>query len=356
MRARVCLCLVLSLCLTGCSGLPTPREMGDMALLRTMGVDQVEAMLQMTVSTGPRAKGIQGEGQEALVLTAAESSLSGAALALQGQSDSYVSFGHVDQLLIGEELAWRDVTGVLDYFARDRELGLGAQLWVVRGGSAQAAVESGGSQGVDSRLSTLRTDGRLGVGSIPRTAGEVYADLLERGSAYVPALGLTDGESPRLEERGYAILKEGRLAGYLEGDSARGLELLANKARADVLEIQLPEQSVTVQITRAATVSRFSSDGENLSINCRVWAQLVEYSHVPVEEELDVLQEKIGGQEEQRVRAALTQLRSWQADCLGLGAKAGMLAPGRWSVLAEEWPHYFGEQIPRITLTVELTR
>lgn len=356
MRRRLCLLLALCLCLTGCSGLPTPREMGDMALLRTMGVDQVEDMLQMTVSTGPRAKGLQGEGQEALVLTAEESSLSGAALELQGQSDSYVSFGHVDQLLVGEELALRDVTGVLDYFARDRELGLGAQLWVIRGESARAAVESGGSQGIDGRLSTLRTDGRMGFAQIPRTAGEVYADLLERGSAYVPALGLISGENPRLEERGYAILKDDRLVGYLEGDSARGLELLANKATADVLEIQLPGQKVTTQITRAATVSRFSSGGESLSITCRVWAQLVEYSHVPGEEELVALQEEIGRQEKQRVEAALTQLCGWQADCLGLGAKAGMLAPGLWSVLAEEWPNRFGEQTFHVALTVELTR
>ena len=53
----------LTLALTGCAGLPQPREMEDVALLRTMGVDRGESQLEMTVSTGPRAKGIQAEGQ-----------------------------------------------------------------------------------------------------------------------------------------------------------------------------------------------------------------------------------------------------------------------------------------------------
>ena len=51
--------------LTGCgkAALPYAREMGDMALLRTMGVDagEKDGNLQVTVSTGKRAAGLQGE-------------------------------------------------------------------------------------------------------------------------------------------------------------------------------------------------------------------------------------------------------------------------------------------------------
>ncbi len=42
--------------------------------------------------------------------------------------------------------------------------------------------------GVEARLSTLQIDGEMGVAAISRTAGEVYADLLELGSAFVPAV------------------------------------------------------------------------------------------------------------------------------------------------------------------------
>ena len=148
--------LLLAVFLTGCSGLPAAREMGDMALLRTMGVDSAPAGVAVTGSTGPRAKGLSAEGEPSLVLTAEQPSLSGACLAMQGQSDSFVFFGYVDQLLVGEELAEAGVRPVLDYFAQDVELGLGAQLWLIRGATAREAVSSAGEEGIDSRLETLQ--------------------------------------------------------------------------------------------------------------------------------------------------------------------------------------------------------
>ena len=83
----------LCLLLTGCGMLPQAREMGDMALLRTMGVDRTESGVSVTVSTGPRAKGVQAEGEAALVLCGEGGSLGGACLALQGRSANYVFFG-----------------------------------------------------------------------------------------------------------------------------------------------------------------------------------------------------------------------------------------------------------------------
>ena len=88
--------LTAVLLLAGCGRavLPYAREMGDMALLRTMGVDlegQTE-QVRVTVSTGKRAAGLQGESQPSLVLSALGNSISGACLSLQALSDSYVFF------------------------------------------------------------------------------------------------------------------------------------------------------------------------------------------------------------------------------------------------------------------------
>ena len=117
------------------------------------------------------------------------------------------------------------------------ELGLGAQLWLVRGERAQTAISSGGDRGVEGRLSTLRTDGKLGVAAVTRTAGEVYTDLMEQGSAFVPALVLSGEEEPALLEQGYGVLIGDRLVGYLDGSAARGLELLASRACAEMVEV-----------------------------------------------------------------------------------------------------------------------
>lgn len=59
------LCGAVMFLLPGCGGerLPYAREMGDMALMRTMGVDTGEGgaeQLHVTVSSGRRARGLQG--------------------------------------------------------------------------------------------------------------------------------------------------------------------------------------------------------------------------------------------------------------------------------------------------------
>ena len=74
-----------------------------MALMRTMGVDQGDdGDVVVTVSSARRARGLQGEGEKPLILSSQRASISAACADMQGQSDSYVFFGHVDQLLLGE--------------------------------------------------------------------------------------------------------------------------------------------------------------------------------------------------------------------------------------------------------------
>lgn len=355
MKKRAAPLLAVCLLLTGCSGLPTAREMGDMALLRTMGVDQAQEGVAVTGSTGPRAKGLQAEGEPALTLEADRPSLSAACLAMQGQSDNYVFFGYVDQLLLGEELARAEVRPVLDYFARDGELGLGAQLWLVRGTTARKAVASGGDQGVDSRLETLQRDSEMGVASITRTAGEIYTDLLELGCAFAPALS-PDGKGG-LEERGYGVLKNGVLTGFLDGEEARGLELLVGGPSSHILEIELPGGGVTVKTSSACTRSELKfQEGVPavLRVVCRIEARLSEYGEHPGAEELELIRAQMETRERERIGAALERMKELRADCVGLGAKAAMLCPAEWRPVQESWPEWFSRVPVEIQVAVKI--
>lgn len=357
MKKRLLPWLAACLLLTGCSGLPTAREMEDMALLRTLGVDPSPAGVAVTGSTGPRARGLQGEGEPALVLTADRASLSAACLAMQGQSDSFVFFGYVDQLLLGEKLAEQGVRPVLDYFSRDAELGLGAQLWLIREASAREALSAGGDEGLDARLETLQNDSEMGIANLTRTAGEVYTDLLELGCAYIPALSPAGDGDALLREAGYGVLKGDVLAGFLEGDPARGLELLAGGPSADILDAELPGGPISVKITSAHTKSTLVFRGNTpsaLKLTCKIEARLSEYRRRPEGEELKELRGELERRERERITAALDRLRAWGTDCAGLGAKAGMSHPARWQAVRADWPEWFSRLPVELEVTVDL--
>ena len=354
------------LLLSGCSAtlLPYAREMGDMALLRTMGVDAGEGdyQVEVTVSTGKRAYGLQGESQPSLILSAQRESLSAACLAMQGLSDSYVFYGYVDQLLLGEELTKRGVWPVLDYFAQDAQLGLGVQMWAIRGANAAQAVQAGGESGVVSRLSTLQTDSEMGAAGASRTAGEVFSDLLERGSAYLPALRIqeTDQEGQTaLLEAGYAVLTDGVLAGYLEGESAKGLELLVNQVPSDVLEVPLSQGRVVVRVTGSALVCTPRMEGEQLTamdLNCRITAEVAEVEGELSQEDLEQVKQAVDSRQQRRLTQALERLQSWGADCVGLGQRLAMANPAQGETLLAAWPEVFPSLPAQVSVETSLTR
>ena len=335
---KLALMLAQCLLLAGCTGLPQPREMGEMALLRTVGVDGMRDGVILTVSTGPRTAGVEGAKEAPLILRGEGRSLSAAAFGLGQKSDKTVFFGYVDKLLLGEDPG--DILDCLGWFAQEGELGLGANVWLLRGGSAAAAVEGGGEQGVEGRLSALELDAELGRSPMTRTAGEIYSALLDRGCAFLPALRMEE----ELTSAGYGILKGEEMVGFLDGDAARGLELLAERPMAGMIEVVLPENRASLRVTGAQLDCRPIFEGDSLQrleLTCRVELKGEQWREPPATWE----REEAGKAAEQALRgnmeSALRTLKEWGTDCVGIGSRAAIAAPWYRDVFEENWSDLF---------------
>lgn len=356
MRRGVVLCLALSLlALSGCGhGLPQAREMDNMALMRTMGVDQGEPSepLLVTVSSSRRPRGVQGEEEPPLILSAQGGSMAGACQEIRGQSGSDVWFGHLDQLLLGESLARAGgAQTALEHFSRDPDLGLGTRVWLIRGNTAQAALQTQQSQGAQQRLTTLLRDSALGDAGLECTAGETLTTLLEGDCAVLPALTVAEGKQT-LQEGGYGVFRDGALAFWLDGAAARGFELAQGHPGGALLEL---DQGV-VRLNSAALTCVPVLDGTRLTgleLDLRVIAQ-VEQSR---QETLDrdgiarAIQDQVGGW----LRAALDQAQEERADFMGLARKAGAARPGLWRQMRAQWDETFPDLEITVRCTVGLT-
>ena len=345
--------------LTACgrASLPYAREMGDMALMRTMGIDMEGEQMAVTISTGRRAVGLKGDTEPPLIMSSTQSSISEACFVMQGMSDSYLFYGYVDQFILGETAVQAGIFPVLDYLARNVELGLGIKLWATKEMSARTAIQTGGEEGLEQKLSVLQTENEIGVAGLTPTAMEVFQAILEHGSAYLPVLELVQqGEEQRLIEAGYAVLKEDHLQGYLYGEQARGLELLEGRDVSDILQVQWGQKNAVVQITGASNA--YAPKYENgelkeLQLHCRIAAELLEFESPIQQEDVDQIQKIVEQEEQKRMELTLQRLQDWGTDCVTVGSQVEMAAPEGWVRIEQDWERIF-QKIP-VEVTVQVT-
>ena len=332
MKKQGLLVLLLMLLLTGCrrySGfLPYAREIEDMELIRTLGVDGAgETGVAITASGGTSQ-------EETEVVSGEAGTISAAVLELQGEGSSYLYFGHVTQLLLGEELARRGVMPSLDYVLRDVEMRLETALYVVRNGTAGQAIEAAADDGsATDRLEALADDAGLTANSMPRTVKDVLAELDRQGASFLPAVLADDG----LTAAGYGILKDGALVGWAEGDAALGVNLIFGKVDADVVEVQAPDgTAAALRVVGGAASVRPIWQGDTLAglkVHCKVDANLAEGSAMPDQATLDALEAALAQVEAGRMAQALELSRALDADYLGLRQSAAFAVPWHKGVL-----------------------
>lgn len=346
MKVALVCALLLGL-LTGCGGrgwLPYAREMGDTALLRTVGLDTAGSQVELTVSTGSRAG-----GQDALVLSAYGPSIPAAALAVQSLGNSYVYYGHVDQLLLGEELAVQGVDSVVDYLARESELGLGVQLWLVRSGTAGQAIRAAGSQGIPERLAQLNTDSQVGAANIGRSAAQLMSVLARQGSTYLPAVALlearegdgSEGGKQVLVPCGYAIVRQGKLVCWVDDETARGIELMEGQVCGQVDVLTLSDGTkVSLAVDAARTRCRpVFREGEltGLDVTCELTARVAQTGRKLSQEDLAQAQLHLELLQGDRMVQALELGQYWDADYLDLKRKLQLARPDQKAAIQEQW-------------------
>ena len=143
--------------------------------------------VEVTASSG---SGDPAEGA-ATVVSGQAGTISAAVLGMQGEGSSYLYFGHVGQLLLGEELARQGVEPALDYILRDVETRLDDRPLSGAGRAQQArrSQQRGRDGSAADRLEALAEDAGLLAGSMPRTVKDALSDLYAQGATFLPAVG-----------------------------------------------------------------------------------------------------------------------------------------------------------------------
>ena len=356
MRRGLALALAAAalLTLSGC-GDPADRvaRMEDLALLRVLAVDRGEEGVAVTAATGETSQ------QPALLLQAVGRTAIAACLAIRGDGTAYPSYTHLDQMLVGEELALEGLDDLLDSLSRDRELRLSSRLWLVRGRASDALTDETAGRTVE-RLSMLEEMAGVGSNDADRTVGDVIIAARRSGDTFLPALTLS-GEG-NLLAAGYGVLKDRRLVCYLEGDLSKGVDLILGITTDDVVELPLPDgQPAAVRLNGVrSAVSGIYKEGtlSAIRVTCRLTGTAAQLppGWGRSEETMDVLEEVTADWAADCIARSIAMMQSVEADPLELCRRIGARAPWRWEGLREQWEAVFPGLDVRVDATVKMTR
>ncbi len=362
MRRCAALLLAFPLLLSGCAGrkpLGSFREIDQMVLVETMGVDRRDGLFTVTVSTAAE------EGQVLLKTPAV--TLSRALKEMQDYTEKkYIFYGHTRHLLLGPSVLEEELARCLEFVERDGELRMDTKLFALRGDSAEDAIAvPDGEESVGDLLDSLEKDVALLSESHVFTCGETAEALAERGSVLVSALRLTepenilDGENRRtLLSAGYAIIAGGKPAGWLDPDLARGANLLMGLGEGDLIEAPDGQGgwfAAALTGSRAEYQPSFS-EGELQSVNIRLelrcsLSELSQPLDLRREEVIRGLEEGIAAVEAWRVSEVLRISRELGADFCGLEKQVRRAAPLRFDRMKTPWKELF----PALPVTVEIS-
>ena len=342
---------VLPLC-AGCSAdsgtiYANYREPENIEIVQTLGLDRTPGGgYTVTVSAGAG-----GQSDTPLVITGKGSSIPAAMEQVQRRcAKEELFYAHTRYVLVGEGAAAQGIATLLDFIERSTQIRLDVQLFIVRGGTAEALMgDSGtGKTEISKTLEAVARDVEPGGISRAFTCSEIAGSLAESGAALACAVSAEDIQGTVKTENdgtmavsvGYGVFRGPRLIGYLTGNAARGANLLLNHPGTGAVELP----GATAELIRCKTEMK-PRWGEGAALEClqvrlEASAAIVELgSETPTLDE--AAQQRMGselaGLLEAQAREALEFSIANDVDFLAIGRALELDDAGRTAALPESW-------------------
>lgn len=337
------------------------REIEQLQLIQTIGIDAESGGVRLSISTG---KPMEGEKPVRMAQTAP--SLQIAMNRLQDYAASAALFyAHTRYVVVGQNAAEAGIAPYLDFVERDADMRLSAPMFIVYDATAEQAVMDTGDDKVDitENLSALELDvSRQGNGHA-FTCAEIAQSLAGSGSALACAIICTPSEEEDAGDTvlpfGYAILKDGKLIDFLHGDSVMGVNLLLNfGGHGDILLENAEGGPVTVALDRSkAGISPvWNDDGSLQCLEVTITAhaaitELAQPQRISDAAYLDQLDQALADTIRGWVEEILSQSQALHADFLGIGQQIATQSPNKWAKIRADWPSILPETEFRISVT-----
>lgn len=359
------ICIALLPSLGGCNSIYSNyREIENLLVVSSVGFDR-------SGSDGTRfslASSAEDNGPP-IRMAAGGSSITNAMERIRNYSSQEdIFYPHVEHILLGEAAARMSIEDYLAFFCRSPELRIDIPLYIVKGGTAEHAILDTGNdtRGISEILQTEQA--RLAVSGDSRTFSttDIFIALERSGAAlacavkYEPSAESSDAEEDMLTviADGYAIIRDGRLCGYIGQELSPAVGMLSGDMGIfDLTVSDSGGEAVTLELNhcRCKTEPHWANGTLlGFDVNIEISASINESEH-PLDlsdpQESEWLCMALNKRVTELVRGVLDVSQNLNADFLGLNYIAELDSPEKYAHLSEP----FSVLLPVLEINIDVS-
>ncbi|WP_339264350.1 Ger(x)C family spore germination protein [Solibacillus sp. FSL W7-1472] len=381
MKKYMFILIILNFILTGCWD---KRELNELAITLALGIDKVEGEDEYEVTAQvvvPSAVSMKdGTGGTAVTLfTENGETVYEALRRMTKVSPRKIYPGHLQMLIVGEELAKEGIGESLDLLARDWELRPDFYVVVAKDVTAREILNVTTdleSIPASKMFAGLKVSEKAWAGTYGVTLDELIVDLISEGKEAVltgiqlagnKQIGSTQqniesiSKPAQIKYDNLAIFKEDRLMGWLTEQDSRGYSGITNSVKSTVTSISCPnEGKSTIEVTnfhskiegnivhgKPEVNIHTKAEGNVGEVRCKIDLKnpesIQELEKIYEKEATRIINETIDVLQEE-----------YQSDIFGFGEAIHRSNPEEWNKIKENWDEEFSDLTVNVKVDMKI--
>jgi spore germination protein KC len=374
--------LVLLLLLPLLSGCWNQQELTDLAFVMGIGIDKgsedyrymvtFQVVIPGNVTSGHEGGG-GGGGIPIMISKSEGDTLTEAARKATKSISRRLYYAHSNLVVIGEELAKEGILDTLDALERDPEFRTTTQIIIGRDSKAEeilTTLTNIDKLPVEKITKGLKgTEKRLGE-NIQVTVDDLISAIVSKGkepliSGYKVFGKKEKGKTnenlettvphARLDTDGMAVMKDGKLIGWLDDENARGAVWVLDKVESTGINIDWNGKKNALNVTPIRSKTRVSAEVKNgkplITVFIEEEGNLSEANtelDIMDEEVITKLEKKVEEKIKLQVEGAIKEAQKQKSDVFGFGEKVHRADPKYWKKVQGQWNEHFAELKPEV--------
>lgn len=381
MKKYMFILIILNFILTGCWD---KRELNELAITLALGIDKVEGedeyevTAQVVVPSAVSMKNGTG-GATVTLFTENGETVYEALRRMTKVSPRKIYPGHLQMLIIGEELAKEGIGESLDLLARDWELRPDFYVVVAKDVTAREVLNVTTdleSIPASKMFAGLKVSEKAWAGTYGVTLDELIVDLISDGKeAVLTGIQLTGNKQigstqqniesiskpAQIQYDNLAVFKEDRLMGWLTEQDSRGYSGITNSVKSTVTSISCPnEGKSTIEVTnfhskiegnivhgKPEVNIHTKAEGKVGEVRCKI-----DLKNPEAIQELEKIYEKEATRIINETIDVLQQ--EYQSDIFGFGEAIHRSNPQEWNQIKENWDEEFSDLTVNVKVDMKI--